>query len=698
MYGRRIALVSGVLLALVSPLWPTAAPATAASSAVAPTPVALAAAPGSETPGNDTAATATPIQSGARIRGTIEAGDVDYFSFTAPAGATVFATVVTTSSARSQDSALSVIDTDGSTVLEVDNDNGSQAGQSSSIAGTRLATAGTYYLQVRAPLSTNIIDPYDVYLQVRSGASTAEGDDPNDSVQTAMEIDGEVRSGVRSAVPPWGQPDVDFYKLDLKPGDTVFASLDLDPERDGVAWNGRLGFGMFGDDTDTFQTVDDPGNADAIPSEAYVVTVNRSDTFYAQVDSANSAGGGLTATYALSVTVIPAPSVSCRTYAATTTGTIADAGLSLFDIPVSDAARIGRVALDVDLAHPRMADLDAFLRAPNGSAVAIFADFGEQVVAGAQSRMRTTFDDLAASPRWKTAIADTQLQSGTGNLANFAGADGQGTWTLELRDDTAGETGTLNGVELILCPEAADPPTATTIFGADFEAGDQGFTHSGTADSWARGTPATVATGAVAGLDRCASGTSCWKTNLTGSYAPSSESRLVSPPIDLTSRSGTILASWQEWFQLRSGSHYTVAVAEDGGANPADLYTWRGWTMSATQGESATVLPQISGWHRRTADLSAYAGKVVRLTYRLTTSPNSPMAGVAIDDVTVTGPAKATPPSAPPVAPGSPATPTLSAAATRAPAAKLRASCGRRRAPSRWPAPRSPSAARRWAS
>ncbi|HRD64472.1 MAG TPA: proprotein convertase P-domain-containing protein, partial [Nocardioides sp.] len=535
MYRRRIGLVSGVLLALVSPLWPAAAPASAALSAVAPAPVSLPATPGSETLDNNTAATATPIQSGARIRGEIDVkGDVDYYAFTAPADSRVYAAVITAGSNPSRDSVLWVIDTDGTTVLEADDDNGSLRNLSSSIAGTRLTDAGTYYLQVESLSAGGIfvLKPYDVYLQVQGGASDAENE-PNDTQDRPTPIGDMLMTGVRSATPPVGQPDADFYSLDLAPGDTIFASLDLDPERDGVAWNGRLQFGPFGDDTTALQPADDPGTADAIPSEAYAMTVDRSGTFYAVVDAASADVGGPTATYGLSVTVIRAAAVSCRAYSATAGGQITDKGLTSFEIEVSDAARVGRVALDVDLTHPRMTDVDAFLRAPNGGAVAVFDDIGE-LDTGGQSRMRTTFDDLAATAFWYATMKDTQLRSENGNLANLAGADGQGTWTLELRDDTASQVGTLNGVTLILCPEAADPPTATTIFGADFEAGDQGFTHSGTADGWARGTPATVATGAIAGLDGCASGTSCWKTNLTGSYAPSSESVLVSPPIDLT--------------------------------------------------------------------------------------------------------------------------------------------------------------------
>lgn len=39
----------------------------------------------------------------------------------------------------------------------------------------------------------------------------------------------------------------DWYSFTLNAGDTVFLSLDVDPEDDLTVWNGRLGIALFGD-------------------------------------------------------------------------------------------------------------------------------------------------------------------------------------------------------------------------------------------------------------------------------------------------------------------------------------------------------------------------------------------------------------------------------------------------------------------
>ena len=55
--------------------------------------------------------------------------------------------------------------------------------------------------------------------------------------------------------------DSDFYSMNLSAGDTVFLSLDLDPERDATTWDGRLGLGLFGKAADQTILIDDIGAA-----------------------------------------------------------------------------------------------------------------------------------------------------------------------------------------------------------------------------------------------------------------------------------------------------------------------------------------------------------------------------------------------------------------------------------------------------
>jgi Bacterial pre-peptidase C-terminal domain len=178
---------------------------TSAASAQEPTP--LPAAPGSEAEPNDTPETATPISDGGRIRATRASNDVDLYSFTAEAGDRVFATVMTAASV-SGDSRLALLGPDG-TELESDNDNGSFQANSSSIAGTTVAAGGTYRLRVDAPGGTTRLAPYDVVLDVQSGAPAAEVE-PNNGQETVQLLrDTRLVSGTK------GANDFDLHGLEL---------------------------------------------------------------------------------------------------------------------------------------------------------------------------------------------------------------------------------------------------------------------------------------------------------------------------------------------------------------------------------------------------------------------------------------------------------------------------------------------------
>ncbi len=97
----------------------------ATASAEDAMPTALPAAPGTEAEPNDTTATATPIEAGERIRAPRTVGDVDHYRFTAEAGDRVFAAALTSGSVASSDSQLALLGSDGTTVLESDDDDGS---------------------------------------------------------------------------------------------------------------------------------------------------------------------------------------------------------------------------------------------------------------------------------------------------------------------------------------------------------------------------------------------------------------------------------------------------------------------------------------------------------------------------------------------------------------------------------------------
>jgi subtilisin-like proprotein convertase family protein len=582
-------------------------------------PTALPAPPGGEAEPNGTAATASPIAAGERIRANIyPAGDVDRYRFHAESGDRVYAMTMTDGSASGDDTVMTLLGADGTTAIESDDHDGTQSSASSSLAGVAVPASGTYYLEVKGRRGVEWIRPYDLWLDVRSGAPASEAE-PNDTPETANPLTGVVAGTTEPANDP------DYYALKLGAGDSVFLSLDLDPDRDGATQNARLGFGPS---RDAITTVDNSRSVDAGHSMAYAATAPAAGTYYVYVGGR----GGAETTYQLSATVIPGVGRSCRTYPLTPAdGAIPDRGSATFPIDVPDAATVGHVALATDLTHSYPTDIIATLESPGGTDVPVFGQTGRNT-----NHMAVTWDDDAAAAVASVSLPSSVMQSvQRGGLRAFEGQQAAGTWKLRLIDDEADDTGSLNHADLIVCARPPLGPTET-VFSASFEDGDDGFTHSGAGDEWERGTPATAPSGdEVAGLSACAAGSQCFKTDLDGTYEANSSQDLVSPPISLAGRSGPIFASWAMWYQLENADfdHATVSVEEDGGGNPRTLFTWLG--PNPHLGLRTVALKYGIGWGVQRADISGYGGRTIRLRFHVDSDADVNLAGLAIDDVRV---------------------------------------------------------------
>jgi len=606
---------------------------------------------------NGTTATATPIAgTNAVVRANLfPNGDIDFYSFQANAGDRVYAATMTSFSAgNSTDSQLTLLASDGTTVIEFDDDNGSFAGLSSSIAGATIPTTGTYFLKVNDfTAGTTTERPYELHLRVQSGAPTPEVEG-NDTPATAnpLPANGWV-SGTRN---PAAATEQDWYSLNLNAGDTVFLSLDLDPERDGVSWNGRLGIALFGDAGNQILVVDDAGTGDVtpfpnIPSEALFFTVKTAGTYFAFVDSASAAVGGPTATYHLSVSVHPATDegVNCTTYTSTDIPKTIGPGTGLVSstITVPGNPRIADVDVSIVLNHALMADIDAHLRSPAGNDNGLFTDIGAAATGG-QTQMDITFDDEAGIPPSFTVLKGVQLKPELNyRLGWFDGENAGGTWTLDLRDDTAGANGgTLTAWSLRICEQPPPPACAPgfapqTVFTTDFESGAAGFTHSGTGDQWALGTPNTPGTttaNPVAAFTTCNSGVNCWKTNLTGTYNVSTQQELLSGPINLAGLSAPVVVTWAQRYQMESANfdHVFVDYQQVGGATPVRLFDWLDATMTDAVGNPTVNVPATAGWGLVTQRADSLAGLNTELHFHLDSDNTVNFAGLAIDDVTVT--------------------------------------------------------------
>lgn len=211
----------------------------------------------SEVEPNDTAPSATSLdaailrEGSAVVTAEIRPGaDADFFSFTAPAGVRVWAYVDTggtqSGDSTSRDSVLTLLAPDQSTVVEVDDDDGTGNGGDGTIEGTLASTiagrvvpaAGTYYLKVDAFNATSIISPYRLYVVLTNTAAVNETE-PNGTIDTAGTL---LPVGARTGYVGGAATgaDLDVYRLALQAGDVATIQVDEDPTRDNTSSNTEL--------------------------------------------------------------------------------------------------------------------------------------------------------------------------------------------------------------------------------------------------------------------------------------------------------------------------------------------------------------------------------------------------------------------------------------------------------------------------
>jgi subtilisin-like proprotein convertase family protein len=595
---------------------------------------------------NGTSATATPIaNANAKVRGNVfPVNDVDFYSFTATMGDRIYAATQTLFDASaSGDSVLELLDTNGTTVLETDNNDGTFNASSSTIAGFLVPSTGTFFLRVRHNVATGSIRPYDLYFSRETGSPTAEVE-PNNTPATATPLpaSGWV-SGTITAVSPG---EADFFSLTLAAGDTVFLSLDMNPERDAAVWNGRLGFALFGNPPANQILLANDANAGATAadpnSEAFFFTVKDAGTYFAYVDSIVAAGLGANATYNLSVTVFSqAPGSNCTTFTSTNVPQTIPTGPGQVSstITIPGNPRIEDITVQINLNHTFIQDLDVHLVSPAGNDNGLFTDIGAATVGGPQTLMDIIIDDQAALPPAFALSSSFHIQPELSyRLGWFKGEDAGGTWTLVIRDDATGDGGTLNSWSITIC----EPSAATScsvgfeefaVFSTDFESGPAGFTHSGTQDEWELGLPT------FAPITTANSGVNCWKTDLDNTYNASSSQDLLSPPINLAGLTGPIRVNWAMRYHMESANfdHVVVEAREVGNpSNAVRLFDWLDATMNNTVGNPAVTIAESAGWGLYSGDISALAGLNIEILFHLDSDTTVQLAGLAIDDVSVT--------------------------------------------------------------
>lgn len=575
---------------------------------------------------NNTPATANPIlASSAIVRANIWASDVDFYSIQLAAGERLSAATMTSASASTNgDSTLTLYASNGSTIIEVDNDDGFFGASSSVISSAPVTTTATYYLRVNSTGTTQL-RYYDLHVRVLSGVPTAE-QEPNNTIPEAQILPPSgILSGTLSSV-----TDSDYVQFTLNAGDTIFISLDLNPERDGTTWNGLLGIGTF----NNFTLLIDDSSVTSPNAEAHFMTVKQSGTYYVLVSTASTSIPAA-ATYLLGVTVFPAAQqANCTTYSSSnipkTIPTTTSFITSTLNIPESFI--IADLDVSIQLTHTAMPDLDVQLQGPDGNVVGLFSDIG----ANSQTTMNLDLDDEAAIPIGSfTVVAGMRsIPELNYRLDWFDGGRTAGPWTLLIHDDTAGNGGILQnwGIRLCAVPPASCPDgtTMTTITSNDFEANDGGFTHSGTLDSWEYGAPI------AAPLIGSYSGVNSWKTNLDGNYSTNSVANLFSPNISIPNVAGPVYLQWQQRYQMENASfdHYTASIGS--GVITKTLYEFDAATMTNSVGTNITY-QESTVWSRQLHDISEFKGQTIKVLYHLDSDTSVNLAGIAIDDFQIMG-------------------------------------------------------------
>jgi RTX calcium-binding nonapeptide repeat (4 copies) len=193
--------------------------------------------PVAESEPNDSSAAADALPGGQCFvvgTGAIAApGDQDYWSFPGEAGASVWAYV---DPQASTDPFLQILQPDGATLIEEDNDDGignaggpvvddpPPAPKAAAVAGAALTTSGTHVARVTEWQGDGTINPYRLFLAV-STSTLPEPPEPNDADENASVITGcpEVRVGQIEA-DPGSAREWDCYAVNVAAGETLFVA------------------------------------------------------------------------------------------------------------------------------------------------------------------------------------------------------------------------------------------------------------------------------------------------------------------------------------------------------------------------------------------------------------------------------------------------------------------------------------------
>lgn len=403
---------------------------------------------GSEQEPNDDVATARQITPNidwvtAEISGT---GDVDYYRFEGVDGQRVWIYVRTDQSTNSQDSFVELrngLDLIVAAGVSIDDNDGGQSGDSSTIAGFTLLETRPYYVRVTEQGDDDTITPYYLYVYL-SDQNTIIEDEPNNNIFTATPYDND--GGLTYHLPPQifqGHQNnlangEDLFEFTVPLSSVIFTSLDTDADDNTTEFTGTLSlYDMAGTQVLSVASGDSSPIGEALSyGQTAGVTVT-TNVWYASVISD---GDGINLPYDLLVGYSPTEQGDVTYSMDVVNKFIPDNGTPVTSTLVSGNFCMNNLDVWLDLDHDNLDDLDVSLEGPDGTTVDLFTDRG-----GNENSLSITLDDeggLAPLPDNGVDAPNARIggryQTENTTLHEFYRTSGLGQWTLTIVDDTNG--------------------------------------------------------------------------------------------------------------------------------------------------------------------------------------------------------------------------------------------------------------------
>ena len=205
-------------------------------------------------------------------------------------------------------------------------------------------------------------------------------------------------------------------------------------------------------------------------SHAVATSLSLTNQYYWRVRARNSCGEVASATFSFTTGAL-----TCTVYTSTDVPRSIGPGSGVITNSVLNVVGSAPGVADLDVlglvgTHTFVADLDFELVGPALPARRLFGD-----VCGSSDNFNLNLDDAAATTvgaGTSCPITGGQTLRPENPLAFFNGIDPNGTWTLRITDDAAGDGGSLTGWGLRICTAGGTPPVVASDESASVDEDD----------------------------------------------------------------------------------------------------------------------------------------------------------------------------------------------------------------------------------